>query len=201
MKIVVKVTANTLFDKPEARSSRIKVPIKKSTVIFKKLLMVKGGGGKGSTGGENGHLNRPRYEKRCVRNVFFSFFFAMCRNRGGTQAEADLEWSFFRKRFRGKRKARDAICRTRIRSVVRASPSKSARRREEWKAKNSHSIPFVRFGGLASIDSVKKETEIQADQLAIVSIFIRKQTRTTRNGLWVLDVSVLRNRSSSESVE
>ena len=84
MKIVVKVTANTLFDKPEARSSRIKVPIKKSTVIFKKLLMVKGGG-------ENGHLNRPRYEKRCVRNVFFSFFFAMCRNRGGTQAEADLE--------------------------------------------------------------------------------------------------------------
>ena len=44
MKIVVKVTANTLFDKPEARSSRIKVPIKKSTVIFKKLLMVKGGG-------------------------------------------------------------------------------------------------------------------------------------------------------------
>ena len=63
------------FDKPEARSSRIKVPIKKSTVIFKKLLMVKGGGGKGSTGGENGHLNRPRYEKRCVRNVFFSFFF------------------------------------------------------------------------------------------------------------------------------
>ena len=66
------------FDKPEARSSRIKVPIKKSTVIFKKLLMVKGGGGKGSTGGENGHLNRPRYEKRCVRNVFFSFFFLQC---------------------------------------------------------------------------------------------------------------------------